>query len=267
MRKLLVVLGVLGLATVAYAYVQKAFCTAYDLSTPPTAATAQALLATTDLLDATVYQSIAGQPDSPRNAVVVIVDTTPSIVAGTVTVAGKDVNGTAQSEALSIAAGAGTYTGTKVFVGPLTFTTASVSVLGGSSDETIAVGSGSVTAFIYCTTSNAGTQTCGYANTDGWHSTDSLRDKLVHIEVGALSATGGVSWQVECKGTGTSPIPKIVLSGSLTTAVVPGIPATTAADTFPIAENCASLRVGLKYGTNDSSGTDSVTAFLVGNTR
>lgn len=153
MKRLLTCLLVL-IPALSFGYEQHRFVRALDLNTPPTAATAQAVLATTNLLTATTYNALGGQPDTPRNVVLVVVDTTPSIVAGVVTVTGTDVNDAVQTEAISIAAGAGTYTGTKVFKTIVTLATGTVTVLGGAGDETIAAGSGALTSYVYCSSTD-----------------------------------------------------------------------------------------------------------------
>lgn len=86
--------------------------------------------------------TIAGQPDYPRNLVLTVVDTTPGITAGTVTVVGVGAYGQAVTETFDCSAGAGTYTGNVAFATVTSVTTASFATLGGSGDETFKVGVG-----------------------------------------------------------------------------------------------------------------------------
>ena len=73
-----------------------------------------------------------------------IVDTTPGITVGTVTIDGTGADGTLISEIFNCAAGAGVYTGTKLFGNVSTVTAADFSVLGGGGDETLKVGVGNL---------------------------------------------------------------------------------------------------------------------------
>ena len=86
--------------------------------------------------------TIAGQPDVPRNVVLTVVDTTPSITAGTVTVTGVGAYGQTLVETFNCASGAGTYTGNCAFARITTIVTSGFTVLGGSGDETFKVGAG-----------------------------------------------------------------------------------------------------------------------------
>lgn len=76
----------------------------------------------------------------PRRVTITIVDTVPSIVAGSVLITGTDSKGDAQTESVSIAGGAGVYTSTKFFATVASVTISGATVLGGSGDETIKVG-------------------------------------------------------------------------------------------------------------------------------
>ncbi len=82
------------------------------------------------------------QPKFPRNVVVTIVDTTPSITAGIVTIVGTDQDGNPVTEVYDCAAGVGTYTGNIAFAKIASITLANFATLGGAGDETIAIGSG-----------------------------------------------------------------------------------------------------------------------------
>jgi hypothetical protein len=86
--------------------------------------------------------TIAAQPCYPVNMLVLVVDTTPGIVAGIVTITGKGAYGQTLVETLNCAAGAGTYTGTKAFSVITTIVTSGFTVLGGSGDETFHVHTG-----------------------------------------------------------------------------------------------------------------------------
>ena len=265
-RRFAAALLILLAAVPVQAFEHRVFHNATDLNTPPTAATAGAILSVRNLTTATSYL-ITAQPDTPRNVVIVVVDTTPSIVAGSVTIVGTDINDAALTETTSIAAGAGTYTGAAIFKTITSISNGTVTVLGGAGDETIAVGSGSIVAWNYCSTHpTTGVTTCGFSDQNGWVETSDMTSKTVSIQVEALSATGGLSYSIECRGNGLAPAPKQLLTaaGFFTAAIVPGQPSNLSAKTFPIPEGCASIRVGLKYATTDTSGTDSVSAFFNG---
>ena len=79
--------------------------------------------------------TIAGQPDVPRNVVLTVVDTTPGITAGTVTVTGVGAYGQTLVETFNCAAGAGTYTGNCAFATIATIVTSAFATLGGGGDE------------------------------------------------------------------------------------------------------------------------------------
>src|SRR3990167_9421940 len=108
----------------------------------PTASSLNKIVTVANLVNG--VQTIAAQPDCPRNLTVTIVDTTPGITVGTVTIDGTGTDGTLISEIFNCAAGAGTYTGTKIFGNVSAVTTADFSVLGGGGDETIRVGVGNL---------------------------------------------------------------------------------------------------------------------------
>lgn len=86
--------------------------------------------------------AVAAQPLHPITLDVLVVDTTPGIVAGTVTIVGKGAYGQTQTEVYNCAAGAGTYVGAKPFSVVTTVTTGGFTVLGGAGDETIHVHTG-----------------------------------------------------------------------------------------------------------------------------
>jgi hypothetical protein len=331
-RRLLVLLFLLP-AQLVWAEEQRTFLRNYDINTPTEAADNDQIVTIVNLTNTTF--TIAAQPDVPRNITITVVDTTPSINAGTVTVTGKDVNGATITEVLTLSA-ALTLTGTKVFASVTSVVSAAASVLGGAGDETIIVGTGSVVGYLYCSTdegrgtfnaltasssttvTGAASQapfaklgvgdelsfnvagsflrrvitakasdssvtvdsainlsgnsttgypftykdlTCGNSDTDGWVNTDGISNKIMTILVNALSATGGLDYSAECRGLGDASTPVKLFAGNTTQAIVVGVPSTTLAP-FVIPEHCASIRVGFKYGTTDTSGTDSVSAFL-----
>lgn len=326
------VLFALLLASPAWA-ADSTFIRAYDLNTPTIAATTNRIVTSVNLTNTTF--TIANQPDVPRNITIAVTDTTPSVVAGTITVTGLDVNGNTITEVLDLSTGL-TLTGTKVFASVSSVVSASATVLGGAGDETIIVGVGSVIAPIYCKVSgpsrgqgkvltvsssttvtaasgtpfdlldigdelivnNAGTfqrrvitakasgtsvtvdsavnwsgnsttgypfdyndRVCGNSDSDGWHDVTGTSTALLFVDVLALSATGGIDYTIECRGNADSTQPRLLVAGNITTAVIPAVPSTTL-DPIVVPEPCAALRIGLKFGTVDTSGTDSVSAYL-----
>lgn len=333
----LLTLALAFLPLVAAADEQHTFVRNYDLNNPTIAATTNYLITSTNFTDATTF-TLAHQPADPRNVTVAVTDTTPSIVAGTITVTGTNVNGAVQTEVFDLSTGL-TFTGVKVFSTITSIVSAGVSVLGGAGDETIIAGVGSTTAFIYCTTSDpingmakvttSGSSTtvttvnslpafgvpmaagddivfqtgpgtilrrtvsavvsdtqitidsaadlsakytfswrhvaCGYSDTDGWQMVNNVRGPNVKVDLGdgsgaALTAVGGVDISVECRFAGDGTAPAQILTTNLTSTLKP-----TNSQVIPILENCASLRIGLRFGTNDSAGTDSVSAYWLGN--
>lgn len=89
----------------------------------------------------------ANLPDCPRNVTIQVVDTTPSINAGTITVIGLDVAGNVTTEVFTFGStpqASWTFTGTLMHAALTSVTAAGVSVLGGAGDETITVGCGTV---------------------------------------------------------------------------------------------------------------------------
>lgn len=91
--------------------------------------------------------TLANQPDVPRNVTVNVTDTTPSINAGTITVVGFDVANQPITEVFSFTAtpqASWVFTGVKMFAQITSITAANVAVLGGSGDETIVAGCGTV---------------------------------------------------------------------------------------------------------------------------
>jgi len=87
-----------------------------------------------------IMLTLASQPDDPTYLSVRIVDTTPSITAGTVTITGTTADGPGQTEVIDCSGGAGTYIGNKVFETIDSIVTADFATLNGGGDETIAVG-------------------------------------------------------------------------------------------------------------------------------
>jgi hypothetical protein len=103
------------------------------------------------------------------------------------------------------------------------------------------------------------TRSCGTAATDGWVNTSAWSDKMVKVETATLTGTGGVDVSVECRLAGTATAPSQLVTGNITSTTAP-----LAGDTFVIPEPCASIRVGLKWGTANGAGPDSVSAYIVG---
>lgn len=113
----------------------------------PIAATTNRYVTSVNLTN--IAFTIANQPDTPRNVTIQVVDTTPSIVAGTITIVGLDVAGMATLEVFTFtspAQASWTFTGVIMHAAITSITAAGVSVLGGSGDETITAGCGTVIA-------------------------------------------------------------------------------------------------------------------------
>jgi len=108
----------------------------------PIAAAANNIKAATNITNAAL--TALTQPAVPRNVILTIVDTTPSITVGDVTIVGLDQDGNPATEVHDCAAGAGTYTGAIAFSRITSITMANFATLGGGGDETIAVGNGDV---------------------------------------------------------------------------------------------------------------------------
>jgi hypothetical protein len=93
--------------------------------------------------------TLANQPDVPRNVTVTITDTTPSIVAGTITVIGFDIANQPITEVFTFPAtpaASRTFTGVLMFAQITSITAAGVTVLGGAGDELLVAGCGTVIA-------------------------------------------------------------------------------------------------------------------------
>lgn len=98
------------------------------------------LVTVVNLVNDTAFTLAADVP-SPSRVVVVIVDTTPSITAGTIDVTGtRASDGAVVTESIDISAGAGTYVGSVVFSSVTQVIGRNIATLGGSGDETITVG-------------------------------------------------------------------------------------------------------------------------------
>jgi hypothetical protein len=314
---------------------QRTFLRTYDLNVPTEGADTDQIVASVNLTNTTF--TIAAQPDVPRNVTITVTDTTPSIIAGTITITGTDVNGTTITEVLDMAGPTLTFTGTKVFVSVTSVVSADATVLGGAGDETIIVGTGSVVGYLYCVTdegrsvANAKTASstttvtaavsgtnpfdkldvgdelsfnvsgtfyrrkiatklsgssitvdsnidlsgngtsgypftykdlqCGASDSDGWTNVDGMGNKTIKVEVLTMSATGGLDYSLECRFLGDGGVPAQLVAGNIASALVVGVPSSTEAPIL-VPEHCASVRIGLKYGTTDSSGTDSISAYL-----
>lgn len=101
-----------------------------------------AVLLVVNLTNATFPADGAGFTGTvePRRVTITIVDTTPSINAGTVQIVGTDSRGDALSETVSIAGGAGVYTTTKFFTTVTSAVVSGAATLDGAGDETIKIG-------------------------------------------------------------------------------------------------------------------------------
>jgi hypothetical protein len=154
MKRLFAVIIAFGLAASAAAQsrVDRPLFSKYDLDTPTEAADNNQIVESVNLVNGT--HTIVASPDVCRNVTIAVTDTTPSITAGTVTVAGTDVNGAALSEAFDLAGPTLSHTGAQIFCTTASVTGADLATLGGGGDETIIVGTGSVVAYRYCTLSD-----------------------------------------------------------------------------------------------------------------
>jgi hypothetical protein len=123
----------------------------YDLDTPTITATTNYVVTSTNVVNSTY--TIAHQPDTPRNVTGTVTDTTPSVVGGTITIVGTDVNGNALTDTWTLTSL--TFTGTKIFKTITSITGAGITVLGGAGDETVVLGVGAVTGYIYCSLGDA----------------------------------------------------------------------------------------------------------------
>lgn len=104
------------------------------------AAAANDIVSAANIVEDTAH-TVAAQPDVPRNLSLTVVDTTPSIVAGYIEIVGLNQNGELVEEDVDISDGAGTYYTVNAFSHVSSVTPRDMSVLGGSGDETLAVGS------------------------------------------------------------------------------------------------------------------------------
>jgi len=100
----------------------------------------QRIVASTNLANGAL--AITAQPAEASNLTGAITDTTPSLVAGTVTFAGSDADGVPVSEVWNVAVDGLTFVGAQVFAALTSITVAGMTVLGGSGNETIIVGVG-----------------------------------------------------------------------------------------------------------------------------
>jgi hypothetical protein len=100
----------------------------------------QRIVASTNLVNGPL--GITAQPTEASNLTGAITDTTPSLIAGTVTFAGSDADGVPVSEVWDIASDGLTFVGAQVFGALTAITVAGMTVLGGAGNETIIVGVG-----------------------------------------------------------------------------------------------------------------------------
>lgn len=103
------------------------------------------------------------------------------------------------------------------------------------------------------------TRTCGTTVSDGWVPTTGMDEKMVKVETATLTGTGGVDVSVECRLGGNATAPIQLVTGNITSTTAPN-----AGDVFVIPEPCSSIRVGLKWGTANGAGPDSVSAYFIG---
>lgn len=94
----------------------------------------------------------------------------------------------------------------------------------------------------------------GTAATDGWLPTGLASAVDVHFVISAMTGTDGIAWTVECKGDGDA-TSAIVVHSETYTAV--------GSEVIVVGEICSAVRVGIKWVTADTAGTDSVSAFLI----
>lgn len=178
-----------------------------DLDTPTITATTNYIVTSVNLTN--VALTLAHQPDTPRNLTGTVTDTTPSVVAGTVTFVGTDVNGAAQTEVWNFAT-ALTFTGTKLFATVTTATVAGATVLGGLGDETIVVGVGSTVAYRYCALSDPKDGTGGRIKNTGssttWTAVSGTPFDLVAVgdELVASNVNGSQTTVITAKASGAS---------------------------------------------------------------
>lgn len=108
------------------------------------AAAADGIVTVVNLTNASL--TVAAQPDVPRNMVITIVDTTNSIVAGTITITGIGAYGQTLVETFDCSTGdtvdSGVFTGNKAFATVASVVASGFSVLGGAGDETVKVATG-----------------------------------------------------------------------------------------------------------------------------
>jgi len=103
---------------------------------------------------------------------------------------------------------------------------------------------------------------CGTGITAGWLPASAYKNKLVKIDANAMTGTGGIDYSVECQlGGNGGATPAQLLDGNFTDTTVP-----TNSFTLVIPESCSGIRLGLKWHTADTAGTDSITAVLQGTT-
>jgi hypothetical protein len=101
--------------------------------------------------------------------------------------------------------------------------------------------------------------TCGATDTDGWVPTAGMVDKGVMVLIELETGTGGVDFSIECKYSGEADEPSQLLAFNKTGTTSP-----TFSEVIPIPEQCAAIRVGMKWGTADGAGPDSISAYFLG---
>lgn len=108
------------------------------------AADTDGLLESVALTNSSKTSLVRAVTDVPRNVTIAVTDTTASIVAGTATITGLDVNGNIITEKLNITAAALAPVGSKIFkkITSVVFADFAAEELGGTGDEVVIVGWG-----------------------------------------------------------------------------------------------------------------------------
>jgi len=109
----------------------------------PAAPAVNVLMAATNITTLTQTLTPTTQPVMPRNVTLTVVDTTPSLTGGTITVIGIDQNGKSVSEVHTYTV-AGLYTGAVAFAKVKSVVCALTGTFTGAGDETMAIGVGDV---------------------------------------------------------------------------------------------------------------------------
>jgi len=109
----------------------------------PAAPAVNVLKGATNITTLTQSLTPTTQPVMPRNVTLTMVDTTPSLTGGTITVVGIDQNGKSVSEVHTYSV-AGLYTGAVAFASVKSVNCALTGTFTGAGDETMAIGVGDI---------------------------------------------------------------------------------------------------------------------------